>query len=132
MDNRKTASPPAVGASSLLVIFAVLCLTVFALLSISTVRADERLGDKAAAAVESYYEADCQAELILAQLRAGEMPEGVYRQGNVYSYSCAVSDSQSLAVQVRVNGAEYEVLRWQVIATAQWQAEEALPVWQGN
>ena len=41
MNNRKIA-PPMVGLSSLLVIFAVLCLTVFAVLSLSTVRADRR------------------------------------------------------------------------------------------
>ena len=38
-------APPALGGASLLVIFAVLALTVFALLSLSTVRADVRLGD---------------------------------------------------------------------------------------
>ena len=47
-------SPPALGGSSLLVVFAVLCLTVFALLSLSTVRADGRLGDAAADAVAGY------------------------------------------------------------------------------
>ena len=38
MDERKQAelSPPPVGGASLLVVFAVLCLTVFALLSLST------------------------------------------------------------------------------------------------
>lgn len=36
-------SPPAIGGTSLLVVFAVLCLTVFALLSLTTVQADVRL-----------------------------------------------------------------------------------------
>lgn len=40
MNDRKRFAPAAVGASSLLTIFAVLCLVVFALLSISTVQAD--------------------------------------------------------------------------------------------
>ena len=62
MNGKARFSPPAVGVSSLLVIFAVLCLTVFALLSISTVRADGRLGDKVQTAVIGYYEADFQAE----------------------------------------------------------------------
>ena len=63
-------SPPAVGGISLLVVFAVLCLTVFALLSLSTVRADARLSEASAQAVADYYAADCQAQEILAQLRA--------------------------------------------------------------
>ena len=71
---REGFAPPALGGSSLLVVFAVLALTVFALLSLSTVRADVRLGDAAAKAVSDYYTADAQAQEILAQLRNGETP----------------------------------------------------------
>lgn len=70
-------APPALGGSSLLVAFAVLALTVFALLSLSTVQADVRLADASAQAVEDYYAADCQAQEILARLRNGETVEGV-------------------------------------------------------
>ena len=63
MTKRGTSGPPAaVGGSSLLVIFAVLCLTVFALLTLSTAAADSRLSQDAADAVEAYYQADSQAE----------------------------------------------------------------------
>ena len=72
MEDKKRFSPPVVGGSSLLVIFAVLCLTVFALLSLSTVRADVRLSEASAQAVSGYYQADCQAEAILARLRSGD------------------------------------------------------------
>lgn len=70
-------SPPAVGGISLLVAFAVLCLTIFALLSLTTVRADVRLADASADAVTEYYAADCQAQEILARLRNGEVPDSV-------------------------------------------------------
>ena len=43
MKRKQSISIPAFGGSSLLVIFAVLCLTVFALLSLSTVQAEKRL-----------------------------------------------------------------------------------------
>ena len=39
MDEERRSVPPAPGASALLVIFAVLCLTVLAMLSLSTVQA---------------------------------------------------------------------------------------------
>ena len=58
MGRKEQFSPPALGGSSLLVVFAVLALTVFALLSLSTVRADARLGDAATEAVSGYYAAD--------------------------------------------------------------------------
>ena len=132
MRKKTVMSPPAVGASSLLVIFAVLCLTVFALLSISTVQADERLGDHAAAAVTGYYRADCQAELILAQIRSGTIPEGVTEENGVYAYYCAISDTQALSVAVAVEESNYSILRWQAISTADWQADDRLPVWDGS
>ena len=74
---RERFSPPAVGGISLLVVFAVLCLTVFALLALTTVQADNRLADASAKAVTDYYAADCRAQEILARLRNGERPEGV-------------------------------------------------------
>lgn len=60
MSERRRFSPPTVGGSSLLVIFAVLCLTVFALLSLSTVQADGRLSQTSAEAAQAYYAADCR------------------------------------------------------------------------
>jgi hypothetical protein len=125
-------SPPAVGGSSLLVIFAVLCLTVFALLGLSTVQADGRLSDASTSAVSAYYAADCQAETILARLRAGEMPEGVTVQGDVYAYACPISDTQDLEVEVRLDGSDYTVLRWQAVSTVQWQSDTNLDVWDGG
>lgn len=121
-----------IGASSLLVIFAVLCLGVFALLSVATVQADRRLGDSVQQAVTAYYQADSQAEQILAKLRNGEVPAGVSRKNGIYSYCCGISDTQTLAVEAAVKGSDYEILRWQVISTADWQPEEKLPVWNGQ
>ena len=57
--------------------FAVLCLTVFALLALSTVKAQSRLADVSLGAIADYYTADEEALRILAMLCSGEMPEGV-------------------------------------------------------
>lgn len=132
MTEKSKGGFPPVGVSSLLVIFAVLCLTVFALLSVSTVRADARLQQQAAAAVTGWYEADCAAEEILARLRSGEIPEGVSESNGVYTYACPVSGTQTLAVAVKVEGSDYEILRWQAVSTVDWQAGDQLPVWQGD
>ncbi|MBO5123061.1 MAG: hypothetical protein J6B99_07855 [Oscillospiraceae bacterium] len=134
MSEKRTFSPPVVvGAVSLLTIFAVLCLTVFALLSLSTVQADERLSDKSFAAVAGYYAADCAAEEILAQLRAGEIPEGVTAyEGGLYRYGCPISDTQTLVVEVAVEDTDYTIIRWQARSTAEWVADDSLPVWDGG
>ena len=123
---------PAVGGSSLLVIFAVLCLTVFALLGLSTVQADTRLSDASAEAIEAYYNADCEAETILARLRNGETVDGVEIDGSWYSYSCPVNENQSLFVTVELTDDGYTVWQWQTLPTIQWESDDSLVVWAGE
>ena len=132
MNKRERFAPPVVGGSSLLVIFAVLCLTVFALLSLSTVQADGRLADASVEAVTAYYRADCQAEAVLACLRSGQMPQGVTADGDGYTYTCPISDTQALEGRVRLEGDDWTVLRWQAVSTAQWEAEESLDLWSSD
>lgn len=130
MNRQENQQFPMIGGSSLLVIFSVLCLTVFALLSLSTVQADKRLADVNVQAVSDYYAADCQAEEILAQLRTGHIPAGVTKTGSTYSYSCTISPTQVLQVEVR--DSDLQVLRWQVVSTVHWQADNSLDLWNGN
>lgn len=125
-------SPPALGGSSLLVVFAVLCLTVFALLSLSTVRADSRLGDTAAQAVAGYYAADSQAEEILAQLRAGQVPKGVEESGGIYRYSCPISEGQRLEVEVTLTETRWQVLKWQAVSTEEWTPRDHVELYEGD
>ena len=113
---KKSFSPPMVGGSSLLVIFAVLCLTVFTLLALGTVQADSRLSDASIRAVSDYYDAELEAETTLAALRSGEIPKGVTAEGDTYSYSCPISSGQELMVQVRIEGEDWIILRWQAVS----------------
>ena len=130
MNKRHEQQLPVIGGSSLLVIFAVLCLTVFALLGFSTVQADKRLTDISIQAVSDYYAADCAAEEILALLRSGQLPEGVNQEGDLYTYSCTISPTQELQVEVR--GGDWEILQWQAVSTIRWQENTDLELWNGN
>lgn len=132
MDNKNHFSPPLVGGSSLLVIFAVLCLTVFALLGLSTVQADGRLSDASAEAVSAYYAADCQAEEIFARLRNGEFPAEVTMNSGVYFYTCPISETQALQVELLEAGGAWTVLQWQAVSTADWQPDTLLDLWDGD
>lgn len=129
-------SVPTTGGVSLLTVFAVLCLTVFALLSLSTVRADGRLGEASRQAVTDYYAADRQAQTILARLRLGEEPESVTMQrdggGTFASYACPISDSLELQVEVELKGEGYSVLRWQAAPVGEWEFDDSLDLWDGE
>ena len=128
---KERISPPAVGGCSLLVIFAVLCLTVLALLSLSTVQAEKRMADAAAEAVTDYYAADLQAQEVFARLRAGETVSGVQVEENLYRYSCIVSEHQILEVTLEKEGDTWRICRWQVRADP-GEITETLPVWKGT
>lgn len=128
----KLRIPTGLGISSLLVIFSVLCICVFVMLSASAAKNQQDLTESAQQSVTDYYAADSRAQEILARLRSGERPEGVTEENGIYSYSCPISENRILAVSVRVWVMEYEILRWQAVSTAHWQPEETLPVWQGQ
>ena len=132
MANKESTPMPAVGGSSLLVIFAVLCLTIFALLGLSTVQAGGRLSQASADAVQAYYEADVQAEEILARLRCGEVPAGVTVVDNHYTFTLPITETQQLAVDVQLEGTDWTILRWQAVSTVNWVPDDSLPVWGGD
>lgn len=121
-------SPPAVGAASLFTAFAVLLLTMLALLSLSQAMADRRLAEKAAEHTAAWYAADLEAQKIYANLREGEIPPEVSVRDGVYSYSVPVSQYQTLFVEIET--ATAAVLRWQVVAHPE-TPNEALDLWQG-
>ena len=132
MKQKERVKLPAVGGSSLLVIFTVLCLTVFALLGLGTVQAGERLTDASADSVAAYYAADLQAETILARLRGGETVEDVVWDGDCCSYHVSVSERQVLAVTVRLTEQDYEIIRWQTVTTDAWEADDSIELWDGE
>lgn len=146
MDKKSRFSPPAVGAVSLLVVFAVLCLTVFALLSLTTVQADVRLADAAAEAVTNYYAADLKAQTVFACLRTGsvlpsdvsvqlteaETAEGAEAAASA-CYAIPISDTQELQVELsRSPDGTWTVLRWQSVPTGDWTYDDSLGLWDGD
>lgn len=132
MTRKKTASFGSIGTSSLLTAFGVLCITVFALLSLSTVQAERRLSESAWQTVAGYYEADLEAQKILAKLRSGQVIEGVQQQGEYYVYQCGISQNQHLAVTVACQEESYSILCWQVVYDGAPAEETPANLWTGR
>lgn len=136
-DKDKGLAPPAVGGASLLTVFAVLCLTVFALLSLSTARADSALSDATSKAVCDYYAADGKAQEILAQLRYGRVPQEVtirtVDSRDICSWVVPISETQELRVEVEVRATnDYTILRWQAVPVGEWDYDDSLNLWDGE
>lgn len=68
--NKKQASFINIGSSSLLIIFLILCLATFAILSLSSAKSDYSFSQKLAAHKTAYYNASSQAELIVKEIDA--------------------------------------------------------------
>lgn len=117
MKNDRRQIPVAVGVASLMVIFSALCLTVFALLTVSNANAELRLAQVSADAVCDYYTADSRAEQIFAELRAGNIPDNVTVTGSHYTYTCPVSGKLSLYVELEYADEQWKVLQWRAIAS---------------
>lgn len=113
-------------------IFGILAMTVFALLSLTSAMARQRLAERSLDAVSAYYEADNRAEAIFAALRAGELPPEVEQRENVYVFSCEISKNQQLAVELKEEMGIWTVLRWQAVPGGVETETEALPVWDGS
>ena len=117
-----------VGAGSLLAAFAILCLTVFALLSLTTAHREQRLSASAHRAVSGYYEADFQAQEIFARLRNGELPPQVTVSNDQYTYQVPISRYSRLEVDLRETEAGWRILHWQLVAETP-EEDQPLEVW---
>ena len=62
MANYEIRRRASIGSASLILIFIVLCLATFGILSLGNARREDALSERSAAAVKAYYRADSQAE----------------------------------------------------------------------
>ena len=135
-----------VGTVSLIMIFSVLCLTVFAMLTLSTSNAEKILADRTAAFIKGYYEADSLATEIMAELAVdnarGGLPGAVRGVEITYeetddgaalaNYTCKVTDVQDLVVALKLKGSGGEVLQWKTEYSQEWEFDDSLIVWDGD
>ena len=131
-----------IGSASIILIFAVLCMTIFALISFKTAIADKALVDTQEQFVKEYYDADMRAEQILAEiLKADTIPQAVNnvnikaesnQEEKTVSFVCSMSDTKELYVEVIVYKDTYDIIKWKIQDTGSWIIDDKLPVWTGE
>ena len=127
-----------IGSASIVLIFAVLCMTVFALISFSSALADKALANAQEKLVKEYYAADARAEYILAEItRTGKIPAEIggvaittrpAENAVTAAFACSMSDSKELRVEVNVYENSFEILKWKVQDTGTWTADDSINV----
>ena len=147
-----------VGTSSILLIFVLLCMITFAVLSLVSARSDYRLSQKNAEHTRDYYEAENKANDILLTIdqcleeqytlygnteeylqhvkSALENTEGIlFSSERVMEYQVPAGEKQALHValllheDLKTGDCYYQIKSWKLINTETWQPEETLPVY---
>lgn len=142
-----------VGYTSIMIIFALVCLVIFAVLSLKAAYSDELLNKRSGEYLQEYYAADNTAKQRLSELDAlafkagsseffeetfAELTEGkgytvrTVRGGCTVDYSVPINERQELKVSVTFKSSgQYEINRWQS-ATVSSENDDHLNVWDGN
>lgn len=149
MDLKKTTGIN-IGGSSILVIFIVLCLTTFSILSMVSARADLRLTEKSIAASAGFYAADLQAESIYAALDHAFrnhtevtpekwrttvltiLPGATVDSDRTVRYIIPVNEGRQLEVALAVSEDLSCLVRsiWRVNNTGDWEpVQEGMELW---
>ena len=126
MREKKSAYPPInIGTSFMLVIFILLCMVIFAVLSLSSALKDYDYTKQKANRTTAYYEACNEAEKIYAKIE-----EENHREDSIV-YSLPINENEQLQVTLkRQSDAEnnYYIDSWLQISTQEWTADPTLPV----
>ncbi len=147
-----------IGLTSLILIFIILCLATFSLLSLSSARGDQSLALRSAQAVTEYYRADAQGEKWLKQADAilqKDTTAGTMSQEEIQALAkktasqlgCDIDETtgyistdismergQALHIDLALTGDEnrYEVRSWYVYDSGNYEIDDSMPVWGGN
>ena len=133
------------GSASIVLIFAVLCLTVFAVISLSSAIADSALVEVEATLLKSYYEADTLAEHILAELLEADVVPGEIRGVEILSgwdwdldvetvsYLCPISEKKELYVTIAFYDGVCDILTWRMRDIGGWEPDDGgMSLWPGD
>lgn len=148
-NERKTAGVN-IGGASIIMVFSVLCLTIFSVLTLVSANAESSLANKSAKVVTDFYKADELATEKLASVyqivdeqdslqnvkaNIEKISKDILineKNGMLYiSYFETIDDSQQLAVVLRVDRKKVDIVNWKVENTGEWEPDNSLELWQG-
>ncbi len=139
MDNKR--SPKSIistGTTSIVLIFVMLSLLTFSVLSLVSAQADLRLSRKSADRTTDYYEAENAANVTLAGLLTAEGPDALaafaaasnvtLTEDGRAAYQVPLGEDQVLAVEVTLPtaGEPCRIDRWQAVSRYEWDPDDTL------
>ena len=129
-----------IGITSLTVILCVLCLTVFAVLTLTTAISERELAEKRAEVTSDYYAAENEAAKLVNELQIAweigadlqEIAEknGIVIENEIFRFQKAIDEAQELNVVLRLENG-FEIEAWQIVSVVDWTPDESIQVWDG-
>lgn len=148
MQNERKSSGINIGSASIIMVFSVLCLTVFAVLSLITANSEYKLAVKSTDVIKNYYAADNAATEKLAvlkdtfddgdfaavQTKATELGIICESAGEdvTLSFEEKVTDTQALSVKATYTSGDFRIDEWKLISTDEWNADAGFELWDGE
>jgi hypothetical protein len=119
-----------IGSATVVLMFTVLCMAIFALISHTSAQNGMALANAEARLVRGYYEADALALGIAEELAAN--PQDTRIVDGVAEFTCGITEQKELYVKLAMRAGSYDVLAWRMRDTGQWQPEGGMAVWPGT
>jgi len=139
-----------IGLTTLTVLFSIIALTIFAVLSLSTAMQEKELAEKYAQSVINYWAADYRCAEMVSEIKRVWQTGAGYdelaeiaselggkceaRDGAAYVlFSCAIDDKRQLSAALRLDET-ITVTEWKTEVRDEqgWVPDDSLPVWQGK
>lgn len=140
-----------IGSSTLILIFIVLCLVTFAVLSMGNARREDGFSRKNAASVQEYYRADGLGEAFVQEVdrllmeASGMSAEerklqvtalagsGYDKEDDCFSRDIAMDSGLALHVEVKADWEQgtCSVQAWKVFDRGVYEIDQSMPVWTG-
>lgn len=117
--------PSNIGISFMLIVFLILCMVIYAVLSFSNAAKDYQYSEEKAAKTTAYYDASNRAEEKMVEILAQNPTE------SKIEYSVPVNDNEELLITLSRNQGEnssYIVTSKVLQSTKEWIGDQTLPV----
>ena len=133
-----------VGSASIVLVFAVLCLTIFSLITYVIAGNDRALVDAKVRLSTGYYEADILAEQILMDILTADVVPATSRGVDIQTkwdedlgiettyFFCPINEIKSLYVNLALRGDSFDILSWRMYDTDNWMIDDSINVWSGE
>lgn len=124
-----------IGSASIIMLFAVLCLTVLAALSLLSANSQYALSARSAEVTRAYYEAETKAAQIFELVKNGDLTgvETYESDGEtLYSYSVDIDQFQEFSVILSIDDGDVQIRSWKIIEAGSWTPDDSVDIWDGE